>query len=364
MDRNEALKQKAPRDLEIERLSKYPTAPYQGRTNTDDHRASGVLLSDEILYYCQNYSLLDPFEAENIKPANYELRVGFNYAVNGKKYEIQKGEELTIPPFEVAVIEILETVNMPPFLIGRWNIRVSWAYEGLVWVGGPQVDAGFRGILLCPIWNLSNKPFRIKSGEAIAVIDFQTTTPLTTASKIYKWAERKRFVFQDYKPEALLSGLAPLARFTGEELHRLKADISSQGENIRSRVDYFVVVTFTALGILTAAITILITRPSDAHFWDPAALALSTCTLVVALMAWTRKYSKGDWWWGAQAALLAFAILALGIQVYRGEKEQNRLQEQQTRLKGAEVEVQQLRLRVDTLEKTRSIGPESKKATH
>jgi deoxycytidine triphosphate deaminase len=356
MDRNEALKQKTPRELEIERLSKYPTAPYQRRTETHDRHATGVLLSDEILYYCQNYALLDPFEEENIKPANYELRVGFNYAVNGKKYELKKGEELTIPPFEVAVIEILETVNMPPFLIGRWNIRVSWAYEGLVWVGGPQVDAGFRGILLCPIWNLSNKEFRIKSGEAIAVIDFQTTTPPTTASKIYKWAERKRFVFQDYKPEALLSGLAPLARATGEELQRLKADISSQGEQIRSRIDYFVVVTFTALGVLTTAITILVTKPNDVH-WDPALLALSSCTLVLALLAWTRKYSKGDWWWVVQVVVLGFASVALGIQVYRG-------QEQQSRLKDAEVEVQQLKSRIDTLERARLSGPQSKQTTH
>ena len=163
MSRDEALKQKPEleraREMEIERLHKFPTATfYPSRAPTGVR--SGVLLADMIEYYCNNDKLLDPYDSSNLKAASYELRVGLKYSVGGKIHVLRQGDLLTIPRFEVAVIEILETINMPAFLIGRWNIRTKWAYSGLVWVGGPQVDAGYRGLLMCPIWNLSNEDFR------------------------------------------------------------------------------------------------------------------------------------------------------------------------------------------------------------
>ena len=51
---------------------------------------------------------------------------------------------------------------MPRFLIGRWNIRVTVAYKGLLWVGGPQVDPGWVGHLFCPIYNLSDQEVNFK----------------------------------------------------------------------------------------------------------------------------------------------------------------------------------------------------------
>lgn len=82
-----------------------------------------------------------------------------------------------IPSYQVAIVQIRETLNLPKFLIGRWNIRVKRAYEGLLWVGGAQVDPGFRGHLCCPIYNLSNKEVRLEFGDTLAMIDFVVTTP-------------------------------------------------------------------------------------------------------------------------------------------------------------------------------------------
>ena len=109
---------------------------------------------------------------------------------------------LRIPAFEVAVVKTAETLNLPRFLIGRWNIRVAWAYKGLVWVGGPQVDPGYMGNLFCPIYNLSDKEVRIKKGEPIAVIDFVKTTRFDINKGEEKWERYqrppKRVVIEDY----------------------------------------------------------------------------------------------------------------------------------------------------------------------
>lgn len=162
MNENEIMSG-SPKEIEIERLEHFPDIPPSLR---DERRLSGVLLGDEIEFFCSDkYKLLHPYKPANIKAASYELRVGYKYSTGGFKYDLQDGELLTIRKFEVAVVEILETVNMPAFLIGRWNIRTKWAYTGLIWVGGPQVDAGYRGRLMCPLWNLSNKDFQIKCGK-------------------------------------------------------------------------------------------------------------------------------------------------------------------------------------------------------
>ena len=114
------------------------------------YRPNGVLLSDWIRYYVDNYDLITPFEEKQLKRAGYELSVGSVFSVAGRTHEIKDnpGEnELRIEPFEVAIIQTRERINMPDFLIGRWNIRVRLAYEGLLWVGGPQVDPGYQGFL-------------------------------------------------------------------------------------------------------------------------------------------------------------------------------------------------------------------------
>src|ERR1700682_1204554 len=135
------------RRAEIMRLSKLPVFPHALR-----HEDKGVLLSDRIKEYCEKYLLISEFDPDRLRPAGYDLSVGRNYSIGGKPLALNDGMKLQIEPYQVAIIETYETINMPKFLIGRWNIRVQLAYEGLLWVGGAQVDPGVRGPLCCPIY--------------------------------------------------------------------------------------------------------------------------------------------------------------------------------------------------------------------
>jgi deoxycytidine triphosphate deaminase len=198
------------RQIEQERLEQLAAR----RPKDDSEFAfTGVLLSDAIKKCCDYFGLITPFEERNLKPANYTLRIGDEYAISGKIYPLSDSPgqaQITIKPFEVAIIKTLETINMPAFLIGRWNIQVSKAYKGLLWVGGPQVDAGYVGNLFCPIYNLSERPVTLNYGDPIAVIDFEKTTSVTPASKSYPFPPEK-ILFQDYEPETLQSALATQA---------------------------------------------------------------------------------------------------------------------------------------------------------
>lgn len=127
------------RAAEVERLSKLPRFPDK---LPDDER--GVLLSDRIKHYCTQYKLIDPYHDGQLRPAGYSLSVGRNYSILGEPGALNDGMSLTIEPYQVAIIETYETINMPKYFIGRWNVKTKRAYQGLLWVGGAQVDPGFR----------------------------------------------------------------------------------------------------------------------------------------------------------------------------------------------------------------------------
>src|ERR1051326_736254 len=194
-----------PQEMEKERLRRFPAIP--STPTNEDRIGQGVLLSDQIKRLIDNYKMIDPFNEDNLKAASYELSVGAKYGRGGKTYSLEENGQLTIEPFDVVIIQTRETLNLPPFLIARWNIRIRWAYKGLLWVGAPQVDPGFKGLLACPLYNLSSNPVTLSYGDAVAAMDFVTTTAVTKDSKPYPWDTRTRIVFEDYEKDGLESAL-------------------------------------------------------------------------------------------------------------------------------------------------------------
>ncbi|MGH8613802.1 MAG: dCTP deaminase domain-containing protein, partial [Gammaproteobacteria bacterium] len=73
-------------------------------------------------------------------------------------------------------VSTAEKLNLPFYVAARFNLRVKWVYRGILLGTGPQVDPGFRGHLSCPLFNLTNRPIRIKLGDEFATIDFERTT--------------------------------------------------------------------------------------------------------------------------------------------------------------------------------------------
>jgi dUTPase len=300
------------RQKEIDRLQ----ALVDMRPDTDDgFRFGGVLLSDAIQQCVTAFKLLEPFHRDNLKPACYELTIGDQYAVSGKIFSDQS--ELTIKPFEVAIIKTHETINMPRFLIGRWNIKVALAYKGLVWVGGPQVDAGYVGHLFCPIYNLSDKDVTLFRGDPIAVIDFVGTTEFhLKKSKCYPFPP-KRVLFEEYAPKELVSGLVKKAVVrldaAEEQIQQTTRDVKGQIQSTHKRVDDFVTLTFAALAILFAAISTLVVGKESSPTWPYIGVfLLSGLAIFLAGGAWIRAKTEGRLF-GRLTQILALVLLILAF---------------------------------------------------
>ncbi len=270
---------------------------------------TGVLLSDEIEFYVRQSQLICPFAEDNLKPAAYELTVGDEAVVGGKPCRLSDcwpNHSLSIPAFEVAVIKTAETLNLPRFLIGRWNIRVAWAYKGLVWVGGPQVDPGYVGHLFCPIYNLSNKEVSIKRGQPIAVLDFVKTTEFDPNKGEEKWERYprppKRLVIEDFGIDDFRSG---------------PVETKDKLERIEKKVDSFIPFVFPILAILMAAIGLPYLAGSktiqpDIRTLDAFTLFCSLLALILSVFNWKWRpsvFTFFNWRWRKIAKKLVFSVI-------------------------------------------------------
>jgi uncharacterized protein YceH (UPF0502 family)/dUTPase len=307
--------------------------------------------------------MIHPLNKEHLKPASYELSVGDLFSRSGETFPLKPEESFAIEPFDVVLIQTLETLNLPPFLIARWNIRIKWAYRGLLWVGAPQVDPGFRGFLSCPIYNLSNKAVTLSHGEPIAAMDFVMTTPFVAGKSLrYKWDERTRLLFTDYEKDKLESALLTEAANklkamegkTGQlesslsetkgvvtaiqqqvtsGITQMTADLTSKTEatkekldsnisNIQNRIDSYTARTLTVLAVLFAALGLAVSRSPEMSY-------LSSATPLAALALWFALRSfywsgtrpngpggrSGKWFEIAVGLALAAALLTIQYKV-------------------------------------------------
>jgi len=313
---DDQLLPKSASDVERTRLSNFPDIPDKPE---DEDMTSGVLLSERIENLSTKYKMIFPLNKEHLKPASYELSVGDYYSSAGVTHTLKRGDTFEIAPFDVVLIQTLETLNLPRFLIARWNIRIKWAYKGLLWVGAPQVDPGFRGFLSCPLYNLSNKPVLLAHGDAIAAMDFVMTTPVSPQSKRYPWQTRTRMVFSDYERDRLESALLTeaarkisemekknleletdlaVARQSLEQIHhqlgddvaRIQSEVTSKTDDakqrietsvsgIQNRIDNYTARTLTVLAVLFAALGLAVSRSPDLTY-------LSSATPVAAVALW------------------------------------------------------------------------------
>jgi deoxycytidine triphosphate deaminase len=263
----------------------------------DDKQVNvGVLTSDEIEHCVKEFKLIDPFDEDLMRPARYRLTLGKEYAIGGIRKilsEESSGGTLEIPPFQVAIISTKETINLPRFLIARWNLDIKLVYRGLLWVGGPQVDPGWFGPLRCPLYNLSSKSISLRYGDIIASIDFVKTTPFKKGKTKEYPRPPEHLKFDDYET-TLQSALFVEVR---EKILKSEREVERIGE----RVNRYLGSVFTVLAIMIAAISLVVTKGSTLNEpippWGWLAILFSVSALIFSIIPFLRStlHSLKQW---------------------------------------------------------------------
>lgn len=279
------------REEEFRRLKQDEYKP----SEDDDRRClCGVLLAGEIERLANERNLIKPFEKVHLKPAAYQLTVGNEYFVGGEYFTLDGDDKtIVIRPFEVVVVKTYETICMPRYLIARWNIKVTLAYKGLLWVGGPQVDPGYVGHLFCPIYNLSNRDVTIRFRDEIAVIDFTKTTSFEkdkvgqSEYERYPWPP-KRVIIEDYGIDDFKSALY---HYVKERVDKMEASVGS----VENRLAWFTTLVLTIFAIIIGSISFLYGKgiPDAISLWGLFVIAFSAVAFFLALFWYVSNRFQG-----------------------------------------------------------------------
>lgn len=267
--------------------------------STGEHDSAtwgAVLLSNEIKDRCQKAPLLiDPFkdDDDHLKPASYHLSIGHQVRIDGVDYTLSADNPVReIPPHGTAMISTRERLNIPNDLIARWNIKVKEVYYGLVWVGGPQVDPGYEGPLICPVFNLSTRPYRLEYGKPLFTIDFVKTTPFIAG----KSKPLDNLEGRDTGSIGALDKLRTQSAIK-EQLEKMERAVSL----LRSETRAFQVGMMGAISILFAVLAVLIAFQFTGKIdWgqiklEPVvfsfvAIFISCVAFVSAIIAWFKRF--------------------------------------------------------------------------
>lgn len=244
-----------------------PTEPPEADPLNDpqshpDAYPGAILLSDQIEYYIKELnpplfqnpdgsSLGDDELEQCLDAASYKLRLGDEANVGGEWFRISSDQPLILPPHQVAVVKTHEIINIPRFLIARWNLRVKWVYEGLLWTGGPQVDPGWQGHLYCPIYNLGDREAVIRHKERFFTMDFARTTPFHRTSASYGYSSKSHHGARNKTLQGHDQGRLRSAPF--ESLKQLES-IDTKTSGLDSRITSFSSLIFLVLAVVIAAI--------------------------------------------------------------------------------------------------------------
>lgn len=138
------------------------------------YRYSGGLLSKKIItLFVKCGSLLSNIKMTNIEGASYDLLLGDQFVQNGSIDSLKNEKPfIVLNPGDYAIVSSKEIANLPKDIAGRYDITVGLFAQGLILSNGPQVDPGFKGSLLCLLFNSSNQSISLKRGEHYATIEF------------------------------------------------------------------------------------------------------------------------------------------------------------------------------------------------
>jgi dCTP deaminase len=103
--------------------------------------------------------VIDPFNEDSLQPASYDFRLGSGAFASSTREKVDVSEKglIVIEPGDFAVVETRERVEFSAQIAALLGLRSEYARQGLLMLSGPQIDPGFRGVLVIRVVNLAPK---------------------------------------------------------------------------------------------------------------------------------------------------------------------------------------------------------------
>jgi dCTP deaminase len=122
-----------------------------------------------------NLSLSDLFDDKFVKQTSYDLRLGEEFYVVGKRAPERLSEKqpyISLPPGQFAVLTCYEILNLRENIMAFITLRNRFKMQGLVNVSGFHVDPTFKGRLVFAVQNIGPNDIRLRYKDPTFTIFF------------------------------------------------------------------------------------------------------------------------------------------------------------------------------------------------
>jgi dCTP deaminase len=128
----------------------------------------------------------DLFDDNSVKQSSYDLRLGEEFYVVGKRAPEKLSEKqpyISLPPGQFAVLTCYEILHLPKNIMAFITLRNRFKMQGLVNVSGFHVDPTFKGRLVFAVQNIGPNDIRLRYKEPTFTIFFADVDGNTTSER-------------------------------------------------------------------------------------------------------------------------------------------------------------------------------------
>lgn len=151
--------------------------------------APSLLTAGHLATYAHALGMIEPFDVDRLtKPATYQVAVEGPVRYMDEKGKVERfylttdltkryrhspaRDHVRLAPNSICFLTLQPMFRMPAYIGARFNLVISYVYQGLLVGTGPLVDPGFCGYLSIPIHNLTNRECYIEAGEGLVYFEF------------------------------------------------------------------------------------------------------------------------------------------------------------------------------------------------
>lgn len=136
-----------------------------------------TIVDFQIEELCLGINLISPFNADQLNPASYDVRIGKNIL---RQMPDGAWHKMTTPylldPGEFILAEIQETISLPADIEATFQLKSSRGREGYEHVMSGYIDPGYSGVITLELVNVNRyKSLPIEEGMKIGQLRFMKT---------------------------------------------------------------------------------------------------------------------------------------------------------------------------------------------
>lgn len=210
--------------------------------------------------------MVEPFSANQVRSASYDLRVGVEYSV-GDNRDVKvlgpKSKAIEIPANEVALVRTEENLQLPSNIVGHLSLKLDVLLQGLIMSSQSQIDAGYCGPIYSLLYNLGTSPVILHYKQSLLRLEFATLD--VASARPYKGDIKPDFTLADAiainARGRINSGLSSLRKELNDGIDRQQREIGSVKKR---QIIQWVGIAGAVLAIVGAGATYVVPFLNDA----------------------------------------------------------------------------------------------------